>query len=327
MTTVRNALFACLLTAAAACAAVDPSLLNLVMPDAKIISGIQVDKSKASPFGKYVLSQMQTNDENFTKFVADTHFDPTRDLSELLIATAGTSDKPVFLVVGRGVFDTARILNTATASGATSSSYNGIPLLSESSSNMEAHAVAFLDGSTAAMGTLTAVKDAIDRRIAPKSLLPAAIAGRVTELSNTYDAWFLSTGPVTDFFAGKFADPNLNGAMQGNLLQAVKQASGGIRFGATAVQIEGQAVTRSTQDATALSDVVRFVAGLVQMNKDSNAEAQKVASLLDTMTLGVSGSAMNLSLSIPEDVVEKLFMPSGAKPASHLKTHKTASLR
>ena len=44
---------------ATAAAAVDPALLKLVMPDAKILSGIQVDQSAASPFGQYVLSQMQ----------------------------------------------------------------------------------------------------------------------------------------------------------------------------------------------------------------------------------------------------------------------------
>ena len=39
--------------------AADPGLLSLVMPDAKIVSGIQADQTRSSLFGQYVLSQMQ----------------------------------------------------------------------------------------------------------------------------------------------------------------------------------------------------------------------------------------------------------------------------
>ena len=38
--------------------------------------------------------------------------------------------------------------------------------------------------------------------------------------------------PLSDF-AGAMPDPNLSGAMKGNLLAAINQASGGIRFGDT----------------------------------------------------------------------------------------------
>src|ERR1700676_3734489 len=74
--------------AATAMAGVDPGLLNLVMPDAKILTGIQVDQSQASPFGQYVLSQMQFNDPGFQKFMTVTGFDPRSDLHEILAATS-----------------------------------------------------------------------------------------------------------------------------------------------------------------------------------------------------------------------------------------------
>ena len=81
MTTVRSTIFGFLIAAVAASAAVDPILLNLVMPDAKFVSGIQVESSRNSPFGRYVLSQIEMNDPGFTKFITTTGFDPRLDLA------------------------------------------------------------------------------------------------------------------------------------------------------------------------------------------------------------------------------------------------------
>lgn len=320
---LSNALLIGLIGAAAASAAVDPGLLNLMMPDAKFVSGIQVEASKASPFGQYVLSQMQSDDANFSKFTAETGFDPRRDLSEIVIGTAGTSEAPTVLIAGRGVFDPARIIAAARASGATITSYKGFDLLTHESDKTMG-AIGFLDTRTALMGTLPAIQAAIDRGPGT-SALPTAVTDKVRQLAASNDAWFYSTGPVTDFFTGKIADANLNGAMQGNLLQAVRQASGGIKFGSGDIRLNGEAVTRSPEDAKALADVVRFIAGLVQLNRDSNDQAQKIATLVDAMQLTVSANAMQLSLVIPEDVAEKMFMPQ-VGPRSKARMRKSASV-
>lgn len=304
MTKVVNAVLACVFAAASA-SAVDSDLLKFVMPDAKFVSGIHVESAKGSRFGQYVLSQMQVDDPSFQQFIADTQFDPRRDLTDIVVATAGSSDNPTFLVVGRGRFNPAAITTAAVNSGATLTS-SGI--LTHPGKNSTTGALAFVDAGTALMGTLSAVQDALSRQSASSSFADQAAA-----LSSKYDAWFFSTGPVTDFFAGKL--PGAAGGMQGNLMQAVKQASGGLKFSQSDVTISGVAVAASDKDAEALRDVVKFVAGLVQLNRDSNTETQKVASLLDTMTVSATGNTMQLSLSIPEDVIETLFMPHANRPA------------
>src|SRR6266849_5762912 len=60
---------AVLLAATVAPAAVDPGLLDLVMPDAQVLAGMQVQRSLASPFGQYFLTQIPTND-GVSKFAA-----------------------------------------------------------------------------------------------------------------------------------------------------------------------------------------------------------------------------------------------------------------
>src|SRR5580700_1979973 len=78
--------FAGVFTASAA----DSQLLSLVMPDAKVLAGVNVDSAKASPFGMYVLTQLQSNNTQLQQLIALTGFDPTRDVDEVLAATDAT---------------------------------------------------------------------------------------------------------------------------------------------------------------------------------------------------------------------------------------------
>src|SRR5690242_5153643 len=85
--------------------AADSGLLNLVMPDAKVLAGVNVDQVKTTPFGLYVLSQIQAQTpQHLQQVTALTGFDPTRDLHELLIASNGVPGGHSGLVLARGNF-------------------------------------------------------------------------------------------------------------------------------------------------------------------------------------------------------------------------------
>src|ERR1700760_917042 len=49
------------LNGTAAFAAIDSGLLNVAPPDAKVLTGLQVDQTLLSPFGQYILNQFQPN--------------------------------------------------------------------------------------------------------------------------------------------------------------------------------------------------------------------------------------------------------------------------
>src|SRR3982750_4518317 len=89
--------------------AADPQLLNLMMPDAKVLAGVNVDQAKTSPFGQYVLTQMHLQDTHLQELTTATGFDPTRDGHELLLATNGGTNSQSGLVLARGNFDPNRI--------------------------------------------------------------------------------------------------------------------------------------------------------------------------------------------------------------------------
>src|ERR1700730_18655363 len=80
-----------LLICATAEASVDPNLMGLVMPDAKVLYGIQVQQTLASPFGQYAISHLPQSDA-MKRFQSATGFDLERDLREILVASSTTGN-------------------------------------------------------------------------------------------------------------------------------------------------------------------------------------------------------------------------------------------
>jgi hypothetical protein len=78
-----------LLVTATAGAAVDPNLLGLVMPEAKVLYGVQIQQTLASPFGQFALLHLPQNDA-MIRFQAATGFELQRDLREILVASSST---------------------------------------------------------------------------------------------------------------------------------------------------------------------------------------------------------------------------------------------
>jgi hypothetical protein len=286
-------------------AADEQALLRLAIPNARAYSGIDVLKSRNTPFGRYVLTRMEPDSAELKKFLAAAGFEPGRDLLQIL---AFSTEDGKTLIAGRGSFQPERFVEAARAQGADVETYQGIQVFSNKAAGSEDSAIAFLDASTAVMGDVAMVHGAIDRGLTGTPV-PAAVAEQVQSLASANDAWFLSTGPVAGMFTGKIEDENLKKAVEGGLLGAVLAASGGVRFGAGGVMISADAETKSVKDAAALGDVVKFIASLVQWDTANGGKG----SLADSMKLTTEGSRLRLTLSMPEAAAEQLFMqkPSG----------------
>jgi hypothetical protein len=54
--------------------------------------------------------------------------------------------------------------------------------------------------------------------------------------------------------------------------------------------------------------VLRFLANLVQLNRDKR-DAAELARVLDTLVLRTESNVMKFSISIPEDQIEKMVKP------------------
>jgi hypothetical protein len=306
--------------------AADPGLLKLVMPDAKVLAGMQVAQAKVSPFGQYILGRMQPDDPGFQNFLTSTGFDPRTDLTEIVIASNWQGDqKGQWLVLARGSFNPATIGAAVLSHGGTSTAFQGVNILAPGGTAAQDtdSVVALLDNSTAVMGDSAGVQSAI-QRAQGTGAAGFVVPDKVNQLSAQYDFWFLTLVPLSEF-STMMPDKHMGQAMQGNLFQAVLQASGGAKLGAQNVMFGAEALTRSDKDASALVDVVKFLAELLQTNKDQNPTAGQVSTLLNAMTVQATGSTMTMALTIPEATMEQLFQGATAHQQARAKKHAPAA--
>ena len=295
--------------------AADPQLMNLLMPDVKVVAGMNVDQAKASPFGQFLLARAQAQDQALSKLAAATGFDPRNDLREVLMGTTGRL-RQNGLVLARGNFDTVRILAAAQAAGQKVESYKGVNILTGQEESMT-HALAFLDNSIAIAGDLDSVHGAIDRRSAANAIDPA-LSAKVGQLSGSMDVWSVSIVPLATLANHQAPNPDLNGMLSSDALKSIQQTSGGVKFGAT-VRLSAEAVAGTDKDATALADVVRFLGLMVQSNAPTEIAAA-ITSLVQSLSVQTDGNTVKLALAIPEEQLES-FVRS-AEQGKSLREHR-----
>lgn len=298
----QTAFLAVFFSAVTVLPAADPGLVNMIMPDTKVAAGVNVARAKTSPFGVFLIANLPQSDPGFQQFVTMSGFDPRTDLQEVLMASNGQQKNGI--VLARGAFNIAKIIAAATSDGKHQSTmYNGAQLI-VNPTETQSEAVAFLTDVTpaiAVIGDLANVKGAIDRHKTTNPVDPS-LAAKLAAYS-TSDAWSVSLAPVA-------ALPVPAGALgQADLLKTVQQASGGIML-TSPVQISGEAVASSSQDATALGDVIKFLATMVQtQGGKTNPE---VATLFQSLSVSTDGSTLKITLSIPETDLENLLKSAEA---------------
>ncbi|MFN7934400.1 MAG: hypothetical protein U0R19_13805 [Bryobacteraceae bacterium] len=310
MNYMRTALLS-LATAVAGFAA-DPALLRMIPSNSAFLAGIHADQIKTSRFGQFLLNQLKSEEANMNKFIDATGFDPRRDLTELIVASSDASGKGKSVVLARGRFDTNRINAFASTGGARLTTYNGVQVMSGGTEGGKSGWLAVLDNVTAVAGDQDAVRLAIDRYKGAPGALDAATVARINDLSTRYDAWMISNGVAR--IADDIQNPQVGGMMNNNLFQSMQSVMGGVRFGAN-VELSAEATMRSEKDATAMVDVIRFLAGMLQLNTQNDKRAAELATLLEKMQLSSSGTQFKLSLTIPEDTLEGIVKPAAASGA------------
>ncbi len=286
--------------------AADPQLLNLVMPDATVIAGVNVQQAEGTQFGQFVLNQMQTQNAQMQNLVTLTGFDPRKDVRELLVASNGGPQSKVGLALARGNFDVSKLTAAAMLAGVASETYNGVTILEDP--KQQQAGIAFLDATTVVAGDVASVKGAIDRQKLAQPL-PAALLVKINQWSTSQDAWAISTVPPTSLVPAAGANAAKQNPMQ-MVAQNVQAAAGGVKFGAQVV-FTGQATCDTAQNATTMGDMLKLLINIAQMqqtNTDPNA-----ATLIKSVTVTANGNLLNVSASLPEDVFQQMVKPTAGK--------------
>ncbi|MDP9171241.1 MAG: hypothetical protein M3N54_11540 [Acidobacteriota bacterium] len=276
------------------------------MPDAKIMAGVNVTTAQISPFGQYVLTRMGSTDAGLQSLITETGFDPRRDVTEILMASNGNTASPGGLLLARGSFKVDQLVAAVSKDKKTQvAKYNGATLITGMDANSK-EAFAFIGTSVALAGDLASVKAAIDRSGRVNSVTPE-LATRVQALSTTEDAWSVSLASIGSLI------PNMGdsttkspGAQTFQMVKNIQSSSGGVKFGST-VDIVGQAVSDTPQNATALADIIRMVSSLVAMGAAQDPAAGAAAQLIQKIKITTNGAAVDITASIPEADLEGLL--------------------
>lgn len=271
--------------------AADHDLWKYLPADSTAVSGIDIERTKNSPFGRYLMDQIADDERSLNELKNATGFDPRRDLQTLIVA-AGQERKQT-LFAARGSFDQTRILEAARNRNASVFVYEGLNVIATKDST---EWVAFLNSTSVIGGPAERVRAAIAQVTNPPS--PSFIT-KARSLAASYDAWVVSTDPAGGILKGIPSNQN------GDLLRSIRHASGGVKFGIN-VEIDANATARSDRDATALHDAIRFIAGMIRTQSEQKG-VQAVNTLLDSMRLATNGDQVSLHVSLPESELEKLI--------------------
>jgi hypothetical protein len=292
--------------------AADPALLNLVMPDAKVLAGVNVASTRNSPLGQFVISKLGAiaQDPSF----GELGFNPIQNVSELLVASPANTGTPTGLIMATGSFPVDKL--TAAAAGQKNTqvqSYGGATLLvnfNPDSTNNAPHAVAFIGNTIAIAGDLASVKAAIDRNSGPAVSIDPTLSAKMNQLSSSEDQWLVSIAPVASLIPANATQQAT--ATQGPvaqvlpLLKSVQSFDGGVKFGNT-IAITGEAIANNPKNAQALQAVVNLGLALASsLNTSKDPHLAELVQLLQTIQSSVDGSTVNLALAIPESQVETL---------------------
>jgi hypothetical protein len=288
--------------------AADPSLLNLVMPDAKILAGANATSMRISPFGVFIASKISAIAQD--PHLASIGFNPLQDVSEILVATSADPSNPDGILLASGNFPVEKI--TTALAGRTNpqiESYNGATLIVDSGKDSKVvHAIAFLGTNIAIAGDLTAVKAAVDRQTNPTSI-DSAFAVKVNQLSGSQDDWVVSIAPIASLLPATATTASATTGPAAQilpLLKSIQSFDGGIKFDKT-VTFTGEAVTSNAQNATSLQAVVKLGLLLVSsVDTSKNAQLAELVTLLQSMQVSINGTAVELALSVQESQLEAL---------------------
>ncbi len=279
--------FAALLPGLAAAA--DQAMLELVMPDARVVMEINLDHIMASPIGQAMASQMKAQMDTVhaewqQPLAGFTGIDWSHYAQEILFASTGTQgkDSPTLVIV-RGLLDPAWV-ESLNAFGGPKSSYMGVPLLSATTGNA---VVAFLDGSIAVAGPAADVKAAIRRR-GQNGPQAAVLAEGLQRFEGQYDMWLVSAGGISAGAKSQGAAPALK------WLEKVDAFAGGMRMSPD-FELNADLTMRTEKDVAEMADGLKWLSFVGQ--------TQNRAAGLDNMKMQVDGKHLSFSLQVPEQQI------------------------
>ena len=277
--------------------AADKKLLSLVMPDVKVLGGVNVRGAAASPLGRYVMTAMMQRSRQFQQASTDFGLD-AHSFRELLVASNSAPKYDAGIALARGSFHPPTVISKAVDRGAVTETYKDVTLVTDAK---HALGLAFLGSNVLITGDLASVKTAIDQASAPWRM-PATLSARIAQLSAAEDAWVLSTVSASNLFPPSAVRAGAGrGLSAQNILQNVQRVSGGVKFGKEAM-VSALAQADSPETAQLLANTLKLMMNLMQ------AQARQLTpESAQSLVVDPEGSILNLSFHLTDPEFRKVY--------------------
>jgi len=286
--------------------AADKKLLTLVMPDVKVLGGVNVRGAAGSPMGRFVLGAMMQRNQQLQQASTDFGLDP-RSFREVLVASNSAPKYDAGIAVARGSFAPASVISKAVGRGALTEKYRDVTLVTDAKHLL---GLAFLGSNVLITGDVASVKSAIDRASTPWSM-PVALSTRISQLSAVDDAWVVSTVSASALLpASAVSAGAARGVSPQNILRNVERMSAGVKFGKVAT-VSALAQADSPETAQLLGNTLKLMVNLLQA-QTQNLTPESAQSLV----VDPQGNLLNLSFHVTDAEFRRVYqMVAGANKA------------
>jgi hypothetical protein len=172
----------------------DPRLLPLVPPGAQIVAGISAP-SRQGQLDSFLLIT-RNNSVDLRHFFALSGVDDARIIHQIIMVAAsdGRGSLEEHSLLASGHFDRARVFKAAVENGAGSSEYRGIQVLvlqpfeRERGILKDVRWLAVLESSVAIFGTISSIKEELDRHLA-RSAADLSLIQQLARLHRDDETW------------------------------------------------------------------------------------------------------------------------------------------
>ena len=289
--------------------AAGPDDLSYVPSQAVAVAYANVQEVMASEL-RQRLKKLEPDTADRDDFETKTGVNIERDIDSVVAAmltgAEGADHDSRPLVVARGRFDQVRIEGLAREHGGAIEEYQGVRVVSHSGDG-HTMALGFIESGAVAVGSVAAVRGAIDAKRSGRNVLSNTELMRLVGDLDSSNAWVVGR---FDAMAGKAGLPS---ELQSKVpALSWFSAAGHLNGGITGTF---KAEAKDDEAATNLRDMLRGVMAMARLQAD---DKPAMRAMVDSLQLGGEGKTVAVAFSVPAemfDALEAMKSKSERRPA------------
>jgi hypothetical protein len=268
----------------------DSAFERFIPPDTNVLAGVQIAKLTSAPI--YVSHKDQLDVARFDAFSERTGLDPSRDLSEVLVAWNGKQA----IAMAHGKFTESNMRSKLVSLGLGRTRYSKYTLFGD-----DKNSLVFIHDGLALAGSSQALRGLIDRQKAGQTGVPANLHQRLETIPKSDQIWVVSTGGLP--VMGVPMRSEIGSALS-NIVGYVSSTATGIGID-TGIHLQADLTCISNQGAQRVRDALRGGLGLARLTTKDN--QMDLLRLYDSIQVDQENSAVHVRANVAPDLANELF--------------------